>query len=96
MAATTNETFWGFLYWLRNNPHKSIETMTEKDLDAVVLAFVTVNETLCGFSLTDPADYGTLEYPQKGGLDDGNGIRAAQTQAIINQSHYPGTLYSGG
>lgn len=95
MAATTDQTFWGFLWWLRNNPHKSVEAMTEDDLDAMVLAFVTVNETLCTFSLTDPAAYGTLEYPQKDGLSDGAGVTAAKTQAIINQSHYPDTHYGG-
>lgn len=95
MAATTDQTFWGFLWWLRNNPHKSVEAMTADDLDAMVKAFVTVNETLCSFSLTDPGAYGTLEYPQKDGLTDGAGVTAAQTQAIIEQSHYPDTHYSG-
>ncbi len=96
MAATTDQTFWGFLFWLKNNPHKSVEAMTEKDLDAMVLAFTTVNVTLCTFSTADPGSYGTLEYPQKGGLSDGNGVTAAQTQAVIDQSHYPDTPYSGG
>lgn len=96
MAATTDQTFWGFLYWLKNNPLKSVEAMTEDDLNAMVLAFVTVNETLCTFSLADPAAYGTLEYPQVGGLDDGNGVTAAQTQAVIDQSFYPDGHYGGG
>lgn len=95
MAATTDQTFWGFLFWLRNNPLKSFESMNEDDLDALVLSFVTVNETLCTFSLADPGTYGTLEYPQKDGLTDGDGVTAAQTQAIINQSHYPEQHYSG-
>ncbi len=96
MAATTDQTFWGFLWWLKNNPYRSIEALTERDLDAIVLAFVTVNETLCTFSLTDPGAYGTLEYPQKDGLSDEAGVTAAQTLAVINQSHYPQQHYSGG
>lgn len=95
MAATTDQTFWGFLWWLRHNPFRSIESMTEKDLDAMVLAFVTVNETLCTFSTTDPGAYGTLEYPQKDGLTDGDGVTAAQTVAVTLQSHYPQQHYSG-
>ena len=96
MAATTDQTFWGFLWWIKNNPHLSIEAMTEDDLDALVLAFTTVNVTLCTFSTSDPGSYGTLEIPQKGGLDDGNGLTLVQTAAICEQSHYPKTHYSGG
>lgn len=95
MAATTDQTFWGFLWWIKHNRHKSIESMTEDDLDAMVLAFTTVNVTLCTFSTTDPLAYGTLEFPQKGGLDDGNGVTAAATQAVADQSHYPDTHYGG-
>lgn len=95
MAATTNQTLWGFLFWLKNNPLKSFEAMNEDDLDAVVLAFTTVNETVSSLTTTDPAAYGTLEYPQKGGLSDGAGVTAAATQAVINQSHYPEQHYSG-
>lgn len=95
MAATTNQTLWGFLWWMRNNPYKSIESMTEDDLDNLVLAFTTVNESVSSLTLTDPGSYGTLEYPQTGGLSDGNGVTAAQTQLVIDQSHYPDQGYSG-
>ncbi len=96
MAASTDQTFWGFLWWLKHNPLKSIEAMNEDDLNAMVLAFVTVNETVCTFSLADPGAYGTLQYPKKGGLSDAAGVTAAQTQAVIDQSHYPEQHYSGG
>ncbi len=95
MAATTNQTFWGFLWWIKHNRHMSIEAMTELDLDALVLSFTTVNETVSTFTTTDPLSYDTLEFPQKGGLDDGNGVTAAATQAVADQSHYPKTHYSG-
>ena len=93
MAATTDQAFWGFIWWLKHNPHKSIDAMTEDDLDNMVDAFVTVNETLCTFSTSDPAAYGTLEYPQAGGLSDGSGVTAAQTTAVCDQSHYPDDGY---
>ncbi|KKN75806.1 hypothetical protein LCGC14_0376820 [marine sediment metagenome] len=95
MAATTDQTFWGFLWWIKHNRGLSIESMTEDDLDELVLAFTTVNTTLCTFSTTDPLAYGTLEFPQRGGLDDGNGVTAAATQAVADQSHYPKTHYGG-
>ena len=95
MAATTDQAFWGFLWWIKHNRGLSIEAMTEDDLDALVLAFTTVNETLCTFSTTDPLAYGTLEYPQKDGLSDEAGVTAAATQAVADQSHYPKTPYGG-
>ena len=96
MAATTDQAFWGFLWWIKHNRHKSIESMTEDDLDAYALAFTTVNATLCTFSTTDPLAYGTLEYPQAAGLADAAGVTAAATQTLCDQSHYNETHYSGG
>lgn len=95
MAASKNQVLWGFLWWIKHNRHKSIEAMTEDDLDAMVSAFVKVNATLCTFTATDPLAYGTLEYPQKDGLADTDGMLAVGTQAACDQSHYPDTHYSG-
>lgn len=95
MAATTNQTFWGFIFWIKNNRHKSVEAMTEDDLDAYVLAFATVNETVSTLTSTDPLTYDTLEWPQKDGLSDGAGITAVGTKATADQSHYNETHYSG-
>lgn len=93
MAATTNQTFWGFLWWIKHNPFKKVEQLTEQDLDAMALAFTTVNTTLCTFTTTDPGSYGTLQYPKQGGLADTTGVTAAQTEAVCNQSHYPDEHY---
>jgi hypothetical protein len=93
MAATTNQAFWGFLWWIKHNPSKHIQDLTEKDLDAMSLAFTTVNATLCTFSTTDPGSYGTLQYPKIGGLSDAAGVTAAQTTAACEQSHYPDQHY---
>ena len=95
MAATTNQTFWGFLWWIKHNRGLSIEAMTEDDLNALALAFTTVNATVSTLTTTDPEAYDTLEFPQKGGLDDGNGVTATATQAVADQSHYPKTHYGG-
>lgn len=95
MAATTNQTFWGFLWWIKHNRGLSIEAMTEDDLDALAVAFTTVNATVASLTTTDPLAYDTLEFPQKGGLDDQNGVTAVATQAVADQSHYPKTHYGG-
>lgn len=93
--ATTQQTFWGFLWWIKHNRHKSIEAMTEDDLDAMAQAFATVNTTPSTITTTDPLSYGTLDFPKKGGLADATGLQAAATQAACDQSHYPDTHYSG-
>ena len=93
--ATTQQTFWGFLWWIKHNRHKSIEAMTEDDLDAMAQAFATVNITPSTITTTDPLAYGTLDFPQKAGLADNTGLQAAATQAACDQSHYPDTFYSG-
>ncbi len=96
MAATKNQTLWGFIFWIKHNRHISVEAMTEDDLDAYALAFTTVNATVSSLTTTDPLTYDTLEWPQDGGLADQAGITAVGTQATADQSHYPETHYSGG
>ena len=65
-AATGNQTLYGFIYWLKGNPFKSIEAgMTHADLDAMVLEYVTVNETDGTLTAADPASYGaTQDFPK--------------------------------
>ncbi|MDD5458394.1 MAG: hypothetical protein PHF37_03270 [Phycisphaerae bacterium] len=94
MAATTDQTFWGFLWWIKHNPFKSIEAMNTDDLDEMAKQFAAVNVTAGTLSLTDPGSYGTLDFPKKGTsparyATDGNGVAAAQTVAACEQSLYP-------
>jgi hypothetical protein len=92
-AATAAETLWGFVYWLKRNPFKSIEAgMTHADLDAMLKSYCTTNATDATLS-TDPGAYGaTQDYPAFGatGLGDGTGVSATTpSNAICEQSFYP-------
>lgn len=94
MAANADVTFWGFLYYIKRNPHKSIEAMTVQDLDAMAQLFAKVNKTQSGFTVTnnvavDPLSYGTLDFPKIGGTD-GSGISATTpTSRLTDQALYP-------
>jgi len=95
MAVSADITLWSFLWWLKHNPFKSIEAMTEDDLDAMVLAFTTENATAGPLNTTDPGTYTGLTFPK---LDTaaGSGVTAAQTTAACEQSFYPEQHRSGG
>ncbi len=94
MAASVDETFWAFLYYIKRNPHKSIEAMTEQDLDRMAQLFARINETQCSFTVTsdvavDPLSYGTIDFPEKA-MTDGSGISATTpTPKLTDQAYYP-------
>lgn len=104
MATTTSEAFWAFIFYIKHNPHKSIEAMTEQDLDAMIVEFAAVNASETSIS-TDPLDYGDADFPAKGTAPvrwatDGAGIDTGATLAAnlaaAEQAQYPDTLLSGG
>lgn len=95
MAVTADIELWAFLWWLKHNPYKSIDAMNEDDLDAMVLAFMTENETGGPFTLTDHGTYTGVTFP-KTDTAAGSGITAAQTTVACEQSHYPEQHKSGG
>ena len=96
MAATADQTFWGFVMYVKNNPHKSIDNMTENDFDAMVKEFAAVNVTASTITVAtapDLADYygygavdfGTLDFPKKtssGFAANGTGIACSTTYAL--------------
>ena len=96
MATTTREAFWGFIFWITHNPHKSFESMTTDDLleHAKQYAAVNAGETSI---LTDPLDYGDADFPKRGSTtryaSDGTGIATgtdlATNLAAAEQSLYP-------
>jgi len=45
MAVDADEMFWGFLFWVKHNPYKSVEEMTWEDLHDMAAAFAVENET---------------------------------------------------
>jgi len=101
-AMTAVQTLYAFRYWLKRNPHKSIEAgMTWADFDAMIDAFCTVNATTGTLVTTDsdPLSYGDdCDVPGKKNdgsqLADGAGISfTTPSQAICDQSKYPDTHY---
>jgi len=99
-AATADQTLYGFIYWLKHNPVKSVEAgFTHDDLDAMVKAYVTMNATDATLSAADPLSYGDAQdIPGKSNdgsqLADGAGILfETPTQALCDQSKYPDTHF---
>lgn len=95
-AATADQTLWGFLFWIKNNRTLSIESMTEDDLDALVLAYTTENASDASLSTSDPLSYGATQTYPKANTSAGSGVSATTpTRAICDQSFYPKTHYGG-
>lgn len=97
MAATADQTLWGFRWWLIHNPVKTFGSMTQDDFDNAFNAFVAVNVTAGTLSTSDPGSYGTLDFPKKATstryATDGSGVAAAQTVAACEQSLYPDQMF---
>lgn len=90
-AATADQTLYGFIYWLKRNPFKSVEAgFTHADLDNMVKYYVTVNASDASLSAADPLSYGaTQDFPDSD-LGDGTGVSCTTpSQAICDQSFYP-------
>jgi len=95
MAVTADINLWAFIWWIKHNPHKSIEAMNTQDLDAMVTAYVTENETDGPFTTTDHGTYTGVTFPKEN-TAAGSGITGAQTVAACEQSFYPDGHHSGG
>lgn len=103
MATTTREAFWAFIFYIKHNPHRSIEEMTEQDLDAMIVEFAAVNASETSIA-TDPLDYGDADYPANGdtvkwaldGAGVATGTTLATNLAAVRQAQYPETHLSGG
>ena len=80
MAATADQTLWAFIMYVKNNPFKSMDAMTENDFDAMVKQFVAVNKTQATGNLTEATaldwpnhygygavSYGDLDFPKRDG-----------------------------
>jgi hypothetical protein len=97
MAATADQTFWGFVMYVTNNPYKSMDDMTLDDFWEMVKQFAAVNVTASTITVAtarDLADYygygavdfGTLDFPKQGTTSrwatDGNGVACSTTYAL--------------
>lgn len=78
MSSTADKVFWGFVFYVKHNPFKSIDNMTENDFDAMVKQFAAVNVSggpITAAKAPDTVDYygygtvnlsGDLHFPKKG------------------------------
>jgi hypothetical protein len=110
MAASSDKTFWGFLFWIKHNPYKSIEAMTWPDLHELARQFAAVNATAQtltaagelnganeGFGIVDFST--DIDFPKKGTsparwATDGNGV-APTTTLAGNKAICSQSLYPG-
>jgi len=65
MAASTDVTFWSFIWYIMNNPFK--QTLTRQDIHLMAEKFAATNSTEIT-SATDPGGtYTDIEWPDKNG-----------------------------
>ncbi|MBN2591637.1 MAG: hypothetical protein JXA96_17355 [Sedimentisphaerales bacterium] len=76
MAASANDIFWAYNWYIRHNPYKNIDNMTDDDLVRMRDLFVAANS-----ELSTTASYSSAEFP--------GAITAAATTAAVNQATYP-------
>jgi len=97
MAMSSNKTLWGFLFWVKNNPYKSVKDMDWPDLYEMAKRFIAVNvttQTLTvapginaaneGFGIVDFST--DIDFPDYGSgtakwATDGNGVAPTTTLA---------------
>lgn len=79
MAANADKTFWAFVWYVKNNRFKTVESMTEADFDAMAAGYALENSD--EITTPDAGTYTEIEYP--------GGITAAKTRAACDQSDYP-------
>jgi len=85
MAASTNDTFWSFVHYVKNNRFKTVESMTEDDFDAMAEGFARENSTEIDGGAADDtaidAAYPSIEWP--------GAITAYRNRATCDQADYP-------
>lgn len=97
MAVAADKVFWGFLFWIKHNPYKSIESMGWEDLHEMAKQFAAVNATsgtlTAATALTHAnlgfgvVDFSTdVDFPKYAATTlyatDGNGVDASTTYAL--------------
>ena len=107
MAMSSNKTLWGFLFWLKNNPYRTVETMTWQDLYEHAAQFIAVNVTAQTLTVApglDAANEGfgivdfstDIDFPKQGTTSryaaDGEGV-AASTTLALNKAACAQSLY---
>jgi len=83
MAASLRVTFWSFVHYIKNNRFKTVESMTEDDLDALAEGFARENNTELVAATDNTAldgTYTSIEWP--------GGVTAKRDRATCDQADY--------
>ncbi len=96
MVVAADKVFWGFLFWVKHNPFKSVEEMTWPELHEMARQFAEVNDTSAGLTAATElssanegfgvVDFSTdVDFPKFVAATryatDGNGLDATTTFA---------------
>ena len=107
MVVAADKVFWGFLFWIKHNPYKTIEAMKSDDLYEMAKQFAAVNVTSAGLTVaTDKesanqgfgvVDFSTdVDFPKYAAATryatNGNGVDASTTVAL-NETACAQSLY---
>jgi hypothetical protein len=84
MAGTANHTFWGFVRYLKGNPFKDSDGMTNDDIDDMAEMFAVQNSDEIT-DATDPGTYTSIEYP----TIDGTGVAIDTTENTLHRANWP-------
>lgn len=85
-TASTNDTFWSFVWYVKNNRFKTIESMNEGDFDKLAEGFARENSTEITDATPDDnillgSEWSSVEWP--------GAISAYRTRATCDQADYP-------
>lgn len=90
-----NKSFWGFVWYVMNNPYKALGGMTNRDFLEMANLYALANAgaiteacTRANGELTVPAGtYTDAEFPDASG--GSSSVTATNTVVAINQAYYP-------
>ena len=87
MAASASHILWGFAWYARHNPYKSMDNMTERDFINMLNLYASANNSESSIDTSDPGTYTSVYFPDA--TVTGGTISAAQTTAACDQANYP-------
>ncbi len=56
MVVAADKVFWGFLFWVKHNPYKTVESMNWDDLHELARQFAAVNVTSATLTVATDLD----------------------------------------
>ncbi len=84
-TAVTNDIFWSFVHYVKNNRFKTVDSMSEDDFDRIAEGFARENSTEITDATPDAnlllgSEWSSVEWP--------GAISAYRTRATCDQADY--------